>query len=265
MNIFLREMKAHRKSLIIWCVCMFVFVLAGMGKYEAYSAAGGLEMKKLLSSMPDMMKALLGFGNLDPTTPGGYFGMLYSYVLITTAIHAVILGSGIISKEERDKTSEFLMVKPVSRTTIITSKLLASMVNILFVNIATTVSSIMLMGYYNKGESITGEIVILMIAMFIVEIIFLFIGTTVAAMSKNAKTASALATGIMLVTYILGKIVDMNSNVDFLKYLTPFNYFEAENVINKGIDPVFTILSTVIVAAMIWVTYSFYTRKDLNI
>ncbi|HEX2927464.1 MAG TPA: ABC transporter, partial [Ruminiclostridium sp.] len=40
MNIFIRELKANRKALIIWSVCMFLFVLSGMAKYTAYSSGG---------------------------------------------------------------------------------------------------------------------------------------------------------------------------------------------------------------------------------
>ena len=41
-------------------------------------------------------------------------------------VHAAMLGADIISKEERDKTAEFLFVKPISRNKIIISKLLGS-------------------------------------------------------------------------------------------------------------------------------------------
>ncbi|WP_318505648.1 hypothetical protein [Bacillus sp. T3] len=38
MNLFWREMKAHRKSLILWSIGMILMVYSGMGKYEAYSS-----------------------------------------------------------------------------------------------------------------------------------------------------------------------------------------------------------------------------------
>ena len=38
MNIFLRELKSHRKSLIFWSIGVFLMVVSGMAKYDAYSS-----------------------------------------------------------------------------------------------------------------------------------------------------------------------------------------------------------------------------------
>ena len=64
---------------------------------------------------------LLGFSDLDLSKVSGYYGMLFIYLLLMATIHAAMLGATIIAKEERDKTSEFLFVKPVSRSKVITT------------------------------------------------------------------------------------------------------------------------------------------------
>ena len=63
MNIFLRELKANRKALIIWSVCMFFLVVSGMAKYTAYSSGG--QSNEVFSKMPYTVKALLGMGSFD--------------------------------------------------------------------------------------------------------------------------------------------------------------------------------------------------------
>ena len=55
-------------------------------------------------------------------------------------IHAAMLGATIIAKEERDKTAEFLFVKPVSRSKIISFKLLVALVNIVILTIVAAIS-----------------------------------------------------------------------------------------------------------------------------
>ncbi|GJM78594.1 hypothetical protein HMSSN139_10900 [Paenibacillus sp. HMSSN-139] len=99
--------------MIIWSVCLFLLVVSGMSKYSAYSAGGA--SSEVFDTMPRTIKALLGMGSFDVTQMAGFFAMLFLYIELTVAIHAVLLGSGIIAKEERDKTVEFLMAKPVSR------------------------------------------------------------------------------------------------------------------------------------------------------
>ncbi len=263
MNIFIREWRANRKALIIWSVCMILFVLSGMSKYTAYSAEGGSD---IFNQMPTTMKALLGIGSFDVATMSGFYAFLYPYIALTTGIHAVLLGNGIIAKEERDKTTEFLMAKPVSRASIITAKLSVAVINVLIINLITLLSSILMVSAYNKGESITGEIVVFLVDMLITQLIFLSIGTLLSALYRKPKASGALATGILFVAYIISKVTDITDQLDFLNVLSPLKYFsyrriEEGNGLNAGI----VILSMVLITVCIYLTYLCYQRRDLSI
>lgn len=177
-----------------------------------------------------------------------------------------MLGANIISKEERDKTTESLFVKPLSRGKIITAKLLASLFNIIVFNLVTLVFSIILLGKYASGEDITGEIVLLMVGMFVLQLVFLSIGTGIAAASRQPKSAASAATAILLISFILSSAIDMDSKLEGLRYITPFQYFEAAKLLSvSGFQPVFLILSFVIITALVWVTYIFFRKRDLNV
>ncbi|MEH7113600.1 ABC transporter permease subunit [Neobacillus niacini] len=265
MNIFLKEMKSHRKSLLFWSIGVFLMVVSGMFKYESLSSSGQ-PMNEMLAGMPKSLLAVLGIGEFDISTPSGYYGLLFIYLLLMATIHAAMLGATIIAKEERDKTSEFLFVKPVSRNTIITAKLMAAFVNILIFNLVTLVSSILLVGKYSAGGVVTGDITITMAGMFIVQILFLVIGSSLAAVKRKSKTAASLATGVLLLTYVLSVAIDLNENIEGLKYLTPFKYFEAKNVMfGNGFELSFVLLSTVLIAVLTVVTYVFFKKRDLSV
>lgn len=265
MNIFLRELKAHWRSLIIWCVVILFLVVSAMAKFQSYSETGQ-SMTELLSHMPRALRIVLGMGNLDLATAGGFYGMFYLYLLLMAGIHASMLGAGIIAKEERDKTTEFLIAKPVSRERVISSKLLAALFNILVYNIVTLVFSLAIVGQYAGGEDVTNEILLMMAGMFMLQLIFLSIGAGTAALSRRPKGAGSIATAILLGTYVISAASGIDSRLDGLKYITPFKYFDAEQLIRDGsFQPVFVILSAVIVAAMVCVTYVFYKKKDLGI
>lgn len=265
MNIFLREMKAHRKSLILWCIGSLLMIVGGMGKFTA-AAASGQSMNELVEQMPKAVLTILGLGTLDLSTVIGFYGTIFYYIVIMGAIHAAILGANIISKEERDKTSEFLMVKPVSRNKIITSKLSAAFANILIFNVVSLIFSIVSVEQYGGGENLTGNILTMMAGMLVLQVMFLLIGTGIASISKNPKAAASLSTGIILAVFIIDRCIELSENLDVLKYFTPFKYFEAKSVIEgKGFDIVFIILSAVIILSMLYVTYTFYKKRDLNI
>lgn len=263
MNIFMRELKANRKALIIWSVCLFLLVLSGMGKYTAYSSGNGNE---IFEKMPFTLRALLGFGSFDVTTISGFFAFLFPYIELTAGIHAVLLGSGIIAKEERDKTTEFLMIKPVSRTVIITAKLLAAAVNVLVVNVVSLITSLVMVAAYNTGESMNGELLSFFISMLLVQLIFLALGALLAALMKKPKASGSLAVAILFGAYFVSKITDLTDRVNAINILSPFKYFDFVKIVNgDGLDLIIvclTLLATVVFSAL---SYYFYLRRDLRV
>lgn len=262
MNIFWREMKTFRKSMIFWSLGLIFLVASGMNKYQATAANG--QINDLMAEMPKSLQVIMGAGALDLSKASGYFGILVLYFFLMATIHAAMLGATIIAKEERDKTSEFLFVKPLSRHQIITWKLLSALVNILIFNLVSWISSMFIVGAYSKGEAVNGDITIVMLGMFILQLLFLVIGTSIAAVYKNAKKAASLATGIMLFTFILSIAIDFNDKLEFLKYVTPFKYYEAKNIMyGGGFDTVYVLISAVVIVGLTVVTYVSFQKRDL--
>lgn len=265
MNVFLREMKANLKSLIFWSLGMLFMIIGGMAKYATY-VGSGQSITELISKIPGTLRAVLGFGNFDLAKASGFYGMLYLYLLVMTTIHAVMLGANIIAKEERDKVTEFLMVKPMSRSRILTAKLAAGLANIAMLNLVTMALSISIVGQYSQGESITGAILILMAGMFVLQVVFLFLGTGISAISRDPKISASIATTVLLVAYLISVAVDMSSSLDVLRYLTPFKYFEAAPLLaTGGFDAVYVVLSLGIIIVSGIATYFFYNRRDLSV
>ncbi|RNC29086.1 MAG: hypothetical protein AWM53_01006 [Candidatus Dichloromethanomonas elyunquensis] len=263
MNIFWREIKAGRKSLLIWSVGIILFMMSGMVKYESYTASPQ-SINEMIAKMPTVLKTILGLGTFDLTMVTGYYGMLFFYLVLMAAIYAVMLGANIISKEEQDKTAEFLFLKPISRNQVITYKLSACLVNIAIFTLVTFLSSILMVEHYSKGEDIFSPIIKLISGMFIIQLIFLSIGSAMAAVGRHPQKASSLGTGILLLTFFLSIIIDLNSRIENLKYLTPFKYFEAKDVLyGPGFQPVFLILSFGIIVLLLGTTYVFYQKRDL--
>ncbi|HVH96325.1 MAG TPA: ABC transporter permease subunit, partial [Bacillus sp. (in: firmicutes)] len=178
-----------------------------------------------------------------------------------------MLGADIIAKEERDKTVEFLFTKPLLRSTIITAKLLAAFVNIVVFNLITLISLITFLGKYNRdGEAINGHIALTMVGMFILQILFMVVGSAIASVKRNPKSVASLATGILLFSYLLSIAIDLNENLAFLKYITPFKYFEAEMVMyDGGLNIVYVLISVVVIAVLAFVTYVFFNKRDLDV
>lgn len=265
MNVFLRELRANWKALFWWSFGMVLMIYAGMAKYTAY-VDSGQNITDLMNQIPATLRAALGFGGLDVMKASGFYGMLYLYVLLMVTIHAALLGATILAKEERDHTSEFLMTKPASRRRIVTGKLLAAVVNVVVLNLVCLGLSIVVVEQYAHGENLTPDILLLMGAMLIVQLVFLFLGSAIAAVWKRPKAAASAATTIMLTTYVVSIVVDVNENLGFLRYLTPFKWFQAAPIMqDQAYQPVYLVIAAVVAVACVVATYVGYERRDLTI
>jgi ABC-2 type transport system permease protein len=264
-NVFVREMKATRKSLIIWSLGLFFMVVGGMSKYEV-TASTGQSLNEMISKMPKSLQAFMGAGTLDLSTAVGYYGVVFSYLLLMAAIHSLMLGATLIAKEERDKTAEFLLAKPISRTKIVTAKFLAILFNIFIFNMVTLLFSIMTVQHYSKAGEPLENIYLLLVGMFLLQLLFASLGAGMAAVSTNPKRAVSLGTAILLLMYLLSIVIDLNQTLENLKYMTPFKYFEAKSVIKKGaIDSSYMGISVIMTALFVSISYYSYQKRDIHV
>ncbi len=264
MNVILRELKAHWKGILFWSLGMIALIGSGMAKYDAYQSTGQ-SINQLMAQFPKSVQIILGISGFDLTTAAGFYGLLFIYIAIMAAIHATLIGSDMIAKEERDKTSEFLFSKPISRAKAITGKLLAGFVILVIFNLVTTLSSIYMVQYFNKGASANHDILLLMAGLAFLQLIFFSVGAAVAGINKHQKSSASIATSVLLLTFILYFVINLNDKLDFLKYLSPFKYFEAHAIITNGLDPFYMVLSLIITVVLIASTYFTYSRRDLNV
>lgn len=265
MNVFFKELKTYRLSLLFWGVGIFVLILASMAKYATYSGAGQ-SINSLINQFPQSVQAIFGLTGFDLNKASGFFGVTFMYIALMVTVHAVLLGSGIISKEERDKTSEFLMTKPISRARILSSKIFAGLICLIVLNIVTFASSIYSVNNFSKEASFTDLIMVLMAGLFFLQLMFFFIGVAVAAINKKPKSSSSISASILLTTFIVTFLININNNLEQLKYLTPFKYFDARDILASGkLDPVYVSISLILILAMITVTYIAYDKRDLSV
>jgi ABC-2 type transport system permease protein len=265
MNIYQRELRAHIKSLLIWCGGMIFLVIGGMAKYSAGAASGPGSMNALMKEMPVSLQNLFGVGVFDLSSALEFFAVMNIYILLLMGIHAVMLGSQIIAKEERDRTAEFLLVKPVSRSQILTAKLLAALTILALFWLVTVGSSYAILANYAKPPEFQDGLMKLMAAAGAVQLLFVSLGAFFAGVLKRSKKSTAAGTAVLLAMFLFSVTADILKEADALKYFSFFKYYDAKDILKRGYSPVYPVLSAVLIIAMIWGAYHTYKRRDMKI
>jgi ABC-2 type transport system permease protein len=212
------------------------------------------------------MLAAFNMNAFNLTTISGFFGVMITFFGLLLSISAVMWGSDIISKEERDKTVEFSLTLPVRRSTIITAKTLAALVySIALLGITWGITLYSVRNY--KPDGVFYNFLTLgMLALLIVQIVFLAVGIFLGCAMKQHKRASSTAVFLLLGTYFLSIISGMSKDLEFLKYFSPFKYFDPVTLLHESkIDMTFVWLSVGIIAVSMIGAYVTYSKRDLYI
>lgn len=264
MNIIKRELQSNFKSMIIWSISIAFLVVVWMIEFKAF--VGNSAIDEFMNSMPQGILSAMGMANINFTSLEGFISAIWLYIYLILGIHSVLLGSSIISKEERDKTAEYLFALPISRKKVILGKMISAIINLLILNIITLVSMILSTIKYDKGENFYSFIGLLILSLFIIQMIFLSAGMLISSLNKRYKRSGNISVSILMITFLISSLINMVDNLDFLKYITPFKYFDPQYIANElTLEPVYIVFSLIIIVCGIGGTFIFYPKRDLYI
>ena len=204
-----------------------------------------------------------GMDRLNFGTLIGFYAVECGNILgLGGAFYAALCAVSILSKEEKDKTAEFLLTHPVGRKRIITEKLIAVLIQITVLNIiiyALSVGSIAAV-----GETVPlKEISLLHLAYYLLQLELSGICFGISAFLR--KGSAGLGLGIATVMYFLNLIANIADVAAFLKYITPFGYCEGADIVSNGrLDGVMVSVGAAIGIAGIIIAYLKYTKKDIH-
>lgn len=262
MNVFLREFRAYRKSLITWAVSLAGIVGLFMALYPAF--ASDIEgLNEMLANFPEAIKALV---NITPETfmsVLGFYGYLLSFAWLAASIQAMNLGVGIISKEVSGKTADFLMTKPVRRSEVVTGKLAAALAVVLIMNVVFIAVSYLAVAA-TGAEFDSSTLLLMSSTLLLLQLVFLALGALFSVTIPKIKSVVAVSLPTVFAFYIIGAIGDVLDNVE-LRWVSPFRYFDPAYMITEGgLEPEYLLVVAVFVAAAIVATYVIFAKRDIH-
>lgn len=127
------ELKKLRLQTFLWAFILTAFVLVGLVEFQVFELSGPA-VSEFMEAFPPILKSMFGMNNLNLTEFSGYYSMLAYYLIIMLSVHGLFLGYKLASSEESDKTVDFLLSKPISRTKVLLHKVIAGTVSILVIH-----------------------------------------------------------------------------------------------------------------------------------
>lgn len=261
MTLVKHELRQGKLSFFIWtasigfllAICVFLFP----------------EMKGQMESVNDMFGSMgsfteaFGMDRLNFGTLIGFYAVECGNILgLGGAFYASLCAVGMLSKEEKDKTAEFLLTHPVSRKRIVSEKLIAVFLLITAMNIviyALAAGSIAAVG----EEIPWKELSLLHLAYYLLQMELAGICVGISAFLR--KGSAGVGLGIAAMMYFLNLIANIADKAEFLKYITPFGYCEGADIVTNGrLDGAMAAVGIVMGIGGVIIAYLKYTKKDIH-
>lgn len=264
--IFKRELKRNLKSLVIWSIVLGGLILLMLSMFPQF-AEQQQDMEKLLEAYPDSIKKAFGMDELSLGTLIGFYGIeIHMMTTLLGSIYAAILASSIVAKEENEKTIEFLLSKPVTRTQIVTEKLLAVVVNVLLLNGVSTIASFIGFQFTKDADIPEKTFALLIIGTILLHLTFASISFMLSSMMKKTRNILSISLGIVLIAYFINIVAGISEDLEVLKYVSPFKYVDAANIVNdSAIEPLYIFIMCGVICMSILVSYVVYRKKDIAV
>ncbi len=261
MTLFLHELKRDKIKLIIWTAVIAGMLLTAIFIYP--------QMKGQMNDIGSMFSEMGGFSaafNMDKLNFGeykGYFAVECGNVLgLGGAFFAALLGIAALAKEERDRTAEFLLTHPVSRSYIVFHKLMAVITEILILNLCVILAAVG--GTLVIGEKIDFGLLLLILLGYLImqiEIACVMFGVS-AFLTRNGL---GIGLGAAFILYFMNIIANLTDEAEFLRYITPFSYADGTQiVVNNSIEIKYLIPGIIFAAAGVVIAFIRYNRKDIR-
>ena len=261
MTIVKHELKQGRNSFLIWtasigfliAVCVFLFP----------------EMREQMEGVSDIFSSMgsftaaFGMDRLSFGTLMGFYSIECGNILgLGGALYASFCAVSILSREEKDKTAEFMLAHPVSRTRVVTEKLLAVLLQITLMNLliyALAIGSVAAIGEQIPWK----ELNLLHIAFYLMQLELAGICFGISSFLRRGTIGIGL--GIATMMYFLNIIANVTETVDFLKYITPFGYCEGADILtNNRLDTGMIMIGMLLGIIGIIAAYLIYSKKDIH-
>jgi len=264
-NLYYKELKRNRKSLIIWSSIVIAFTVLVLCLFPFMKEIGD-DMASMMSNLPEGMTEAMGINEQTFNSILGMYKTYYViYIVVLLAIYTASTAANILTKEEKDKTSEFLLTKPISRKSIFNTKLVALLSLCLIAYAAQTLTAFVFVKALGE-EGLSWSIFTAMHVhgLFLI-LFFTCIGLLISMIFSPKTNFMGPVVGIVFGSYFINTIAKVSDSASWLGYLSPFYYLNFEITdLDFKIDYINVSIILLLSMLLVFLAYKLFEKKDMN-
>lgn len=256
LNLYKKELKRNRKNFMIWTGIAVGFTIMITSLYPSFKDMG-VAMSETIPK--EMAKAF----NMDMAAwqeISGYYKTYFGFhIIIILTIFSCSFGASILSKEENERTSEFLLSKPISRKNIFTTKIAAlfSLISLSF--LIQTIVAVAMIAAIVTNDIDWNHITKMHLNGYILCLFFGAIGLFLSQITKGVKNFMGPVVGIVMGTYFLHAIGSAIDDANWIAELSPFHHLGVDEF-----EPLAILIFIGLIVVALYAGNKIFGKKDIN-
>lgn len=263
MSIFKFELRHNLKSTLVWTLALLGVNAMFLSVYPYYRDEMAV-IKPMFEGFPPQVLEALGINVENLFTALGFYSFVQMYVQLIAAMQGMIFGLGILGKEVRLKTADFLFTKPVSRQSIYLQKW-ASILVLLSISwiVYSTFNFMMIRSYETESINIV-LFGLVQLSNLLISLLFAAIGMLMASVLRKLKSVVSISISVVFAFFILNMMQSIFDKA-WIRYFSPFQYFERSHLfINQQYEWPLVLMWIVITMGSFVLSYEITSRKDIH-
>lgn len=262
-NIFRYEFRRGLKSVFTWSLGLVFLIGFFFSIYSSFADQAQL-LNDMMDNFPPELLTAFGLDKMNMATVLGFYGLIFLFAQLCLAIQAGNCGFGLVSVEESELTADFLLSKPVSRAQVLTSKLLAALVNLTLTNLVVWVVTFAAIELFRGKHDYEPRTLLLLLGSIILfQLFFLSVGLVISLLVKRVRSVTPYGLGLGFGAYVLAAFSGMLGDVK-LELITPFKHFDAAMIVKDGAwDMPLVLLNVAVTVVALIISYWRYIRRDI--
>ena len=262
-TIYKHEFYSRVKSVVSWSLAMSAIALIFFSFFTVFADQAEL-INEMWKNFPPQLRAAFGMDKMDLTQVLGYYSFIFLFIQLCLAIQSGTYGFGLVSVEESELTADFLLSKPVSRTQILNSKLLAALTSLLLTDLVVWAATIIAISIFRgKRDYDLGTLVLLFLSMLIFQLFFLSVGLVISLLVKRVRNVTPYALGLGFGAYVLNAFSGVFGDVK-LEMLTPFKHLDPNYIVqHRAYDTPLVLINLAVILISLVLSYWLYVRRDI--
>lgn len=233
MNVFIFEWKREWKQGLVWLISLgIVQVLFLIGMYPLFMDSK-VNMTEVLNNFPEPFMKAFSFQVDSFYQFESFYGFGMTYVSLIGIIMSLTISISIYAREKKAKCTDFILTKPIRREFLFLVKTAVALTCIIVIHLSFLLLSIFIYYSMNLETLNLGGFILATNGLFLLEVMFLFVGAVISLTIKKIRSVSGAAVTIGFSIFIINAIINLLEKEELI-FFAVLKYFDAEAIMKNN-------------------------------